>query len=77
MNDVFKVTLSVELPDEVDYQNGGVTDGNTVTYEIKDITQSVEYSAMCESYNYGVIIGIVVFLVVAFGVFIFVIKRKG
>lgn len=77
MNDVFKVTLSVELPDEVDHQNGGITDGNTVTYEIKDITQSVEYSAMCESYNYGVIIGIVVFLVIAFGAFIFIIKRKG
>lgn len=77
INDVFRVTLSVELPDEVDYQNGGVTDGNTVTYEIKDITQSVEYSAMCESYNYGVIIGIIVFLVVALGVFIFIVKRKG
>lgn len=77
INDVFRVTLSVELPDEVDYQNGGVTDGNTVTYEIKDITQSVEYSAMCESYNYGVIIGIVVFLIIAFGIFIFIIKRKG
>ena len=76
-NDIFRLTLSVELPDDVDYQNGGVADGNTVTYEIKDVTQRAEYSAMCESYNYGVIIGIVVFLVVAFGVFIFVIKRRG
>lgn len=76
-NDIFRLTLSVELPDDVDYQNGGVTDGNIVTYEINDVTQRAEYSAMCESYNYGVIIGIVVFLVVAFGIFIFVIKRRG
>ena len=73
--------ISPESTDEVvrsvDVHIEGVADGNTVTYEIKDVTQRAEYSAMCESYNYGVIIGIVVFLVVAFGIFIFVIKRRG
>ena len=64
MNDTFKVTLSVEMPAEITSAKGGTVEGNKVTFDIADISESKEFAATCEENNTGVVIGIVVGLVV-------------
>ena len=64
MNDAFKVTLTVEMPDEITQSKGGKVEGNKITFDIADVTESQEFAATCETNNTGVVIGIVVGLVV-------------
>lgn len=64
MNDTFKVTLTVEMPGEITQSKGGTAEGNKITFDITDITESQEFAATCESNNTGVVIGIVIGLVV-------------
>ncbi len=64
VNDTFKVTLTVEMPEEITQSKGGKVDGNKITFDIADITESQEFAATCEANNTGVVIGIVIGLVV-------------
>lgn len=64
LNDAFKVTLTVEMPDEITQFKGGKVEGNKITFDIADVTKSQEFAATCETNNTGVVLGIVVGLVV-------------
>ena len=64
MNEAFKVTLTVEMPEEITQSKGGKVEGNKITFDIADVTESQEFAATCETNNTGVVIGIVVGLVV-------------
>ena len=64
LNEVFRVTLSVEMPAEITGAKGGKIEGNKVIFDIADITESQELAATCEENNTGLVIGIVVGLVV-------------
>ncbi len=63
VNDTFRVTLSVELPDEITASQGGKAEGNKVTFDIADITEAKEMSAECEVSNTGVVIAVAVGIV--------------
>jgi len=63
VNDTFRVTLSVELPDEITEYQGGTVEGNKVTFDIADITEAKEMSAECEVSNTGVVIAVAVGIV--------------
>lgn len=77
MNDVFKITLTVEMPGEITQFKNGKAEGNKITFDIADITESQEFAATCESNNTGVVIGIVVGLVVLVaGLFCFIKFKK-
>ena len=76
LNDTFKVTLSVEMPAEITNAKGGTVEGNKVTFDIADITESQELAATCEENNTGVVIGIVVGLVVLVAGMVFLFKSK-
>ncbi len=76
MNDAFKVTLSVEMPEEITQYKGGTVEGNKITFDIADITERQEFAATCESNNTWVVIGIVVVLLLIVSGFIFIVKRK-
>ncbi len=78
VNDIFKVTLSVGMPDEITEYEGGTVEGNKITFDITDITESQEFSATCETSNAGAVVGVVaiVLVVVIVGAFIFM-KVKG
>lgn len=70
MNDTFKVTLTVEMPEKITQSKGGTVDGNKITFDIADITESNELAATCESNNTGVMVGIAMALVLfAVGIF--------
>ena len=77
MNEAFKVTLTVEMPEEITQSKGGKVDGNKITFDIADVTESQEFAATCESNNTGVVIGIVIGLVLLVGgLFCFVKFKK-
>jgi hypothetical protein len=76
MNEAFKVTLTVEMPEEITQTKGGTAEGNKITFDIDDITESQEIVAACESTNTGVIIGIVIGLVVLVVGFVCFVKFK-
>jgi hypothetical protein len=77
MNDAFKVTLTVEMPEEITQSKGGKVEGNKITFDIADVTESQEFAATCESNNTGVVIGIVIGLVVIVaGIFCFIKFKK-
>ena len=77
MNDVFKVTLTVEMPEEITQSKGGKVQGNKITFDIADVTESQELAGTCESNNTGVVIGIVIGLVLLVGgLFCFVKFKK-
>lgn len=77
MNEAFKVTLTVEMPEEITQSKGGKVEGNKITFDIADVTESQEFAATCESNNTGVVIGIVIGLVVIVaGIFCFIKFKK-
>jgi len=77
MNSVFKVTLTVEMPEEITQSKGGKVEGNKITFDIADITESQEFAATCESNNTGTVIGIVAGLaLVVAGIFFFIKFKK-
>ncbi len=78
LNEIFKVTLTVEMPAEITESKGGKVEGNKITFDITDITESQELAATCEMSNTGAIIGViaVAFVVIMVGVFCFM-KFKG
>lgn len=76
LNDIFKVTLSVEMPGEITGVKGGKAEGNKVIFDIADITEDQELAATCEENNTAVVIGIVVILVVVFAAAMLLLKQK-
>lgn len=76
MNDAFKVTLTVEMPDEITQFNGGKVEGNKITFDVEDITESREFGAISESNNTGIVIGIVIGLILIVAVFFCIVKLK-
>lgn len=77
MNETFKVTLSVEMPEEITQAKGGTIEGNKVTFDIADITESQEVAATCEANNVGVVVGVALVLVaIVVGFFCFVKFKK-
>lgn len=75
-NDIFKVTVSVEMPAEISQAKNGTVDGNKVVFEIEDITETNELAATAEANNIGVVIGIIAVLVIISAVVVFLVKRQ-
>ncbi|HPE95749.1 MAG TPA: hypothetical protein PLT66_06770 [Bacillota bacterium] len=75
-NDIYKVTVSVEMPSDITQAKDGKVEGNKVVFEIEDITEANELAATAESNNIGVVIGIIAVLVIIFAVVVFLVKRQ-
>ena len=76
LNEIFKVTLTVEMPTEITGAKGGTVEGNKVVFDIADITATQELAATCEENNTGLVIGIVIGLVVLVAGAVCLIKFK-
>lgn len=64
MNEMFKVTFTVEMPEKITQTKGGKVEGNKVTLDIADVTERQELAAACEANNTGIVLGIVIGLAV-------------
>lgn len=76
-NDLFALSMSVEMPSEISQVMGGTADGNKAVFEIQDITAETEYAVSSEVNQYGVIIGIVVVLMAIVAAFLIFTRKKG
>lgn len=76
LNEMFKVTLSVEMPAEITGTKGGTAEGNKVIFDIADITEPHELAATCETNNTGLVIGIAIGLVVLMAGLVCLFKHK-
>lgn len=76
VSDIFKVTLSIEMPTDITEASGGKVDGKSVTFDIEDITEETQLAVTSESNNVGVVIGIVAALVILMVVFFLIFRGK-
>ena len=58
LNQIFKVTLSVEMPGKIAGSSGGTVDGNKVIFDAADISESQELVATCKDTSIGVLIAL-------------------
>ena len=64
--DIFKVTISLEMPEKISQSQGGTVDGNKITFDVTDVSEGGELAAFCDANNTGLIVGIIaVFVVLA------------
>lgn len=74
-NDIFKVTISLEMPEKISQSQGGTALGNKIVFDISDISDGGELAAFCEANNTGLIVGIIVaFIVIA--VIVVIVAKK-
>lgn len=76
-NDMMKLSITLEMPEEITQANGGTVEDKTVTFDIEDLTNETELLASAEANNYVVIVSIVVVLVLVLALFLFLTKKKG
>lgn len=75
-SDAYALFIKVTMPGRISQTKEGVTEGNTVTFEISDLSQSHEFAVFSDANSVGVIIGVIAVLAVVFaGVFFFTRKR--
>lgn len=76
MKDIFKMSVSVEMPGKVTAYKNGTVNGNKVTFDLSDMSEETELYAECKEVSkVPAIIGIVL-AVVAVVVFIILKKKK-
>ena len=74
--DAYALFIKVTMPGRISQTKEGVTEGNTVTFEISDLSQSHEFAVFSDANSVGVIIGVIAVLAIVFaGVFFFTRKR--
>lgn len=56
--DIFKVTISLEMPEKISQSQGGTVDGNKITFDVTDVSEGGELAAFCDANNTGLIVGI-------------------
>lgn len=65
------------MPGNITQVKGGVVEGNTVTFEIEDLTQENELAVYADSNNIGVIIGIILAMAVVLGAAFIILRKRG
>ena len=75
-SDIFKVTISLEMPEKITQSQGGAVDGNKIVFDITDVSEGGELAAFCEANNTGLIIGIIAVFVVIAVVGVIIAKKK-
>lgn len=77
LNDTYKFFINVTMPGNITQTKDGVTENNTATFEIKDLTKEHEFAVHSDSNNTGIVVGLVVVLVVLVGAMVYFAKKKG
>lgn len=77
INGMYKFFVKVTMPGGISQTKEGTIEGNTVTFEIKDLKQENEFAVSSDSNNVGMIIGIIVVLAIILGVILFFVRKKG
>lgn len=65
------------MPGNITQVKGGIVEGNTVTFEIEDLTQENELAVYADSNNVGVIIGLIATMAVVLGAAFIILRKRG
>ncbi len=76
VNDTYKFFITVTMPGSITQTKGGTADGNTVTFEIDDLTQENDLAVYADANNVWVIVGIIAVLIVILGIGFLVLRKK-
>ena len=77
VNDTYKFFITVTMPGGITQTKGGTADGNTVTFEINDLTQENDLAVYADANNVWVIVGIIAVLIVVLGIGFIVLRKRG
>lgn len=77
VNDTYKFFVTVTMPGNITQVKGGIVEGNTVTFEIEDLTQENELAVYADSNNVGVIIGLIATMAVVLGAAFIILRKRG
>ncbi len=72
----YKVMVTVNMPEKITQSKGGTVKGNTITFDLNDISAPTEIAAVSELNHYGVVLGICGGLIVVVAALFIFIKRK-
>ncbi len=76
VNDIFDMTISIEMPSKITQCKGGTIDGNKAVYHISDLTAETELAVDSDSNNVVLVVGIVVLLLTFAAISFCLVKRK-
>ena len=76
MSDIFKVSISVEMPAKVTAYKNGTVDGNKVTFDLSDMSEETELYAECKTASVVPVIICGILVVASLVAFIVLKKRK-
>ena len=76
MSDIFKVSISVEMPAKVTAYKNGTVDGNKVTFDLSDMSAETELYAECKTASVVPVIICGILVVASLAAFIVLKKRK-
>ena len=76
MSDIFKVSISVEMPAKVTAYKNGTVDGNKVTFDLSDMSAETELYAECKTASVVPVIVCGILVVASLVAFIVLKKRK-
>lgn len=75
MSDVFKVSISVEMPAKISAYKNGSVDGKKITFDVSDLSEELELYAECKTASVVPVVICAVIVVVSIIAF-FVIRRR-
>ena len=75
--DSLRMTFTITMPSDITQASGGKIEANKAVFEIDDITETQEFSVICEQNNVAAVIVIIVVLIIILGSFFFLTKRTG
>ncbi len=76
MSDVFKVSISVEMPAKISAYKNGTVDGKKITFDLSDMSEELELYAECKTASVVPVIICGVLVVASIVAFIVIRKRK-
>lgn len=75
--DSLRMTFTITMPSDITQASGGKIEANKAVFEIDDVTETQEFSVICEQNNVAAVIVIIVVLIIILGLFFFLTKRTG
>lgn len=76
VNDIYKFTINVTMPGNIAQSKGGTVNGNSIIFDIDDLTQENDLAVYSDSNNTVTVITIIAVLIIIAAAFVFFMKRK-
>lgn len=76
VNDIYKFTIKVTMPGNIAQSKGGTVEGDSIVFDIEDLTQENDLAVYSEANNVVTVVIIIAVLVIIAAAFVFFMKRE-